>query len=1381
MADPLSQQAFDAAFAEAAPRVAQTAPPGLSREQFNELVIDEIERTQGGSRPSLRQRVIPAAMRIVPTVAGGFLGSALGPAGTAAGGAIGAALGEYAGERYEQLTGQRDEINPTQVGVQTVLGAIPLGRVVGSTVGQIAARRAAQGAGMGAVSGGLTESAETGELPSVGSVAGGAVLGGLLGGGAGRLEGTALRRLGRLDEPLPSQQPTPVALLPAGARFQATADGRVVPAGADIPMAQGPDGSFARGVPAAYARREVAGLLPAGREPIITPPPPGSVRGDSSFVRGVPAEYARHEIAGLLPEGRPAIITPPPPGSTPRTPPSPEDARVSSTPAAVIDREIDPTVPAREAVRVRQYSGDVEAVDAPFVTDRERQVLEVMRQDLETFTPERGGLQSKSELRAGDPFINRPNIGGGAHYVAPTPGSPVADDIRVISEQNVSNRDVANAIDDLLAGKRPTNRLHTAAIDAARGYLEGREGYRGPVLPLDAAESMPWAMGRGGGAPAPAVIDDFDAFARIFDDIEPSPHGEPGELGFIRNQLLLRGGGALAGGAAGAASGETTQERIENAALGATAGALAPSLLSGLRRRSLPTNQPRRLVALDQLRPVGSGVTREAVASNLTPRASQTVQGRARRDPLAGTEGFIDRLSGGNPLLRAGVRERLQANAGYDVQRRGVLDVETTGDLAEHVRVDVSRGLPRGTAPNAETVVAYTRAANRTLDRVRQLSERVASRQATDDDVVKLAAAQADAEVVMRSMMGLRSEAGRALAAFRTFTAVMETGDVNLIRQAAAPLREDAARIAGQVRQLGTPLEQYRFLQSQNRPSIADKARSYYYSSILSGLKTHERNILGNTASLLSRFVSTPAAAAVDAVAAARTGQPRQVYLGELQPAAVGAVAGMQKGLRAMVFTFKHGVSPDALDRSVTAAVEHGSLDLPRVEFGGGGSNPLNWPGRALDAADAFFRTTGRDVELYASAWSKAKSEGLSGDRLLARAAALRTDAALQTSAQRFAVETVFQNKPGPIGGLVQALARAVPGGYFVVPFIKTPANILKMGVQASPVGFLTKAGQQGGRAGVQAQGLAATGSLLLAPIAWLAATNRLSGSGPREPAERAALMESGWRPNSVRIGDQWVEYSLFQPISVPAMAVANAYETWRREGASEESAVAKAGEAVIRAGRSLLDQSYLSGLYDFLQAVDDPERFFSQWGGRLAHSLTPFAGAQRTVTQALDPVVRQPKTASDVFTANVPGASTSVQPRLSRFGELVTRPGGATAPIDPFNRSPVVSDPVGSELSRLGVRVALPTDRIALPSGAALSTDESVAFRSQKGQQLKTRLARLIAHPNYQRLPDALKRNAIKRVQDASNRDANSQERRREALQLRGQRREALMQQLAQ
>ena len=1422
----LSPNEFQAAFDAVAPRVAASARPGLSREEFNDLVIEEIERERGGgAEPSLMQRAIPTAMRIVPTVAGGFVGSLAGPLGTMAGGAAGGALGEYAAETYEQMTGQREDINPYQLATQTALGAIPMGRVAGSTIGQIAARRALQGAGMGGVSAGATEVAETGELPSVGNVAMGAALGGVLGGAAGNIEGRGLRRIGRLADADADVRP-PAGLLPAGARFQADEAGRVGPMGADFPP--GADPSFVRGVPAEYARRDIAGALPPGREPVITPAPKdamyptladaeaaarqvdapqgtllepighaGDEHGpwrivwpegftpplsgrDPSFARGVPAEYARHEIRGELPPGPRFVaaehgVARAEDADTLRAGASSAAASTPETvsggrlvPAATVARALDPTQDTGRAVRVQQYSGDPAAMDAPLVSDREREVLQLFRRDLGEFTSQRGRLVKTEDLND-------------SYYAHGGPGSPVWDDIRVISGTRAGNDSIARAIDDLIAGKPITNKLHVAALDAVRGHLEGRPGYRGPQLPMEAMEpggvaagaARAQAAGSGGEA-----VNDFEKFAAMLDEIQPSATREPGESGFIANQLLTRGGGALAGGAIGAATGDTPQERIENALLGATTGALVPSLAGGLRRRQPTAPGAPRTIDIGNLRPIGARGTQ---APGTLPRASETVQGTPRRDPLAGTEVFIGKFAGNNPLLRAGIEERLTANLGYDVQRRGVLDNETVGRLAEQVRVDVSRVLPRGTAVNAEGVAAYTRAVKATMDRVRELSGRVASGSAGDADVLALAAAQADADVVLKSLMGARSEAGRALAMYRTFSALLDTGDVNLYRQAASGLREEQAEFAAQVARIGDPLQQYKFLQAQNRPALTDKMRSYFYSSILSGIKTHERNALGNAASILTRFASTPVTAALDAVQSAATGRPREVFVGELQPAAVGAVVGFQKGLRDFAFTLKHGVSPDALRRSVSAAVETGQLDIPRVEFGGGGANPFNWPGRMLDAADTLFRSTARNMELSASAYAKARKEGLRGDRLLARAAELRTDDALTAAAQKFAVESVFQQKPGKVTGALQAVVRSIPGAYFVVPFLKTPSNILKQGVQASPVGFVTEAGQQGGRAGVQAQGMAAMGSMLLAPLAWLAATNRLSGSGPRDPAERAALMESGWRPNSVRVGDQWFEYSLFQPVSLPAAVIANAYEAWRQGGAKEQDALNIATQVVARSMRSVLEQSYLSGLYDFMSAVEDPERFASQWAGRTAHSLTPFAGAQRTVTQATDPIIRRPETGGDVFRSNVPGLSRTVPARLTRFGEPAQRPGGGRSAFDALNVSPAIVDPVADELSRLGVSVALPTDRITLPGGATLDEAQSLQLRQDKGQQLRTQLLRIIGNPNYQRLPDALKRNALERVKDVSNRGANDATRRRVVVDQRRLRREALIRQMQQ
>src|SRR5216117_1458185 len=107
----------------------------------------------------------------------------------------------------------------------------------------------------------------------------------------------------------------------------------------------------------------------------------------------------------------------------------------------------------------------------------------------------------------------------------------------------------------------------------------------------------------------------------------------------------------------------------------------------------------------------------------------------------------------------------------------------------------------------------------------------------------------------------------------------------------------------------------------------------------------------------------------------------------------------------------RHGVSPDALQRSVHAG-EVGRLDVPRVEFAGGGANPFNIPGRLLDASDTLFRSIARNMELYGLAHTQAKREGLNGQRFLDRVAELRSGAtpegvAIRQQADTFATRTV--------------------------------------------------------------------------------------------------------------------------------------------------------------------------------------------------------------------------------------------------------------------------------------------------------------------------------------------------------------------------------------
>jgi hypothetical protein len=1319
-------------------------PPMPAHRREDPDILAALDTVQRG--PSLTERAIPMAMRVGGAIVGGIAGLPAGPPGVMALSAGGAGLGEIAAQDYERSHGLREDLNPTQVAVQTGLGAIPMGRAFGSTVPRIMASRSAQGGLLGGGATVATELAETGELPTAGHVALGAGLGATLGGTIGAVEGRAAARM----RPLTPEEAarTPVAALPPGATFQVAPDGSVAPVGVDIRMTQAPDGSFVRGVPAEYARREVAGLLPAGREAI---PMPGEVAADPSFVRGVPAQYARREVRGELPAG-PRFVAGPS-GAVARA----EDAdqilsvlaRVQrqgpdvsggrAVPAAVLERDIDVTRPTSEAIRVRQYSSEVGTTDAPLLSEADTGMLRRMRADLEEFTPQRGRL------------ITDPNDPTSSIYAHGTRGSYVGEDIRVISEQRVGNDKIAKAIDDLLEGKAPTNRLHLAAIDAARGYAEGRPGYRGPILPMELTATT------GGGGGSASALDDFAAFSRIFDDVEPGTMSgvrEPGQEGFISAALIPHLGGGVAGASYGAATGEDTDDRLGRAVLFGAAGAAAPSLLLRRGAASAPardasgrfTNPPR-------------------VTGAPPPRSGRS--GTPITEPMRGMAPFLAKFS--NPLVRTGIERVIADNGGFAVQRRGVIDTKHLDRFAAEVRVNVSKSLPKGTALNAEAITAYARGLQETQRKVNELAAVVNSAKATDTDVLALQAARAEAEVLARSLLGARAEAGRALGAFNFYRGILETGDVTLIRDAlkAPGLRDEAEKLARGLAKLpNDPIVRYKWLQQQGRSTLMNKVRSYYYANILSGVKTHERNVLGNVANVVSNLAVPPLAAGIDALKSVATGAPRTVRLDELPAQMAGAVAGFERGIHDFAFTMRHGVSPHALTRSVGAA-EVGKFDVPRVEFTGGAANPFNWPGRTLDAADVFFRSIARNQELYGMAHTQATREGLKGQPFLHRVAELRAgltpDAlALHQQAEAFATRTVFQETPGFIASAVQSVARRYPVFSFVVPFVKTPANITRQGLEFSPAGVLMKAAKQEGRAGRQAQARAVAGSAAAAALAYYAAAGRLSGTGPRDPAKRAALMESGWRPNSVRIGDQWVSYQLFQPVSVQAAVIANAFEAWAEKGANADDAPGLIASTLARSANSFLDQSFMSGLFDFVEALKDPEFSGPRLGARVASGFIPLTSAVRTVQQARDPVVRRPQGFKENIQAGIPGRSEQLPARIDRFGDVVTREGGPVRrAADPFNVSGAVDDPVAREIDRLGVNLSLPSNRLELPDGRRLTGHQEQALQQARGRAVRAALERAMGQRSYQRGSDLMRRGMIDHAVSRARRQVSDQARR--------------------
>lgn len=700
-------------------------------------------------------------------------------------------------------------------------------------------------------------------------------------------------------------------------------------------------------------------------------------------------------------------------------------------------------------------------------------------------------------------------------------------------------------------------------------------------------------------------------------------------------------------------------------------------------------------------------------------------------DRIAGDQKFLDKQP---EPFREPLGAILEENRHFEAQRRGVQPVERTNALARYVQTERQALLPKGTALNAEELKAYSDNIATVTDRIDDLAKRVTAGVATPVERAALEKARIEQHVLLANAFGARAESGRALNIQKQFAQIFQSKDALALEAAMKVPGVNIEEVSAKLATLGTDAEKLDYLRSLTKHSPLDMARSVYYANILSGLRTHIRNIFGNTTNLAFHAASQGPAVAFDAARSAVTGQKRSIYLSELKPQAVGAVMGIKQGIDDALFTVKHGYTPKAL----------GTFDVPRPELPGGGKNPFNWVGRTLEAEDQLFYGINYNRELYGRLYAKARGQGLTGEKLVNQIAdwKLNPPREIAAAADKAALHAVFKEDPGKWVEGILAAKKNIPWLDFVMPFVKTPGNIIRQGIEATPAALVTQqtrnALAKGGRESAEAVGRAATGTAALAALAYWAANGKISGTGPTDPEERAALMESGWRPNSVQVGKNWYSFDQIQPLAQPLYAIANAFDSYRAEGKVDP------GKVVGAVGKAMIDQSFLSGVSDLNNAMSDPDRYFEQFASRMVQGAVPFSGMARNITQAVDQTVREPKGAADAVKSVIPGVSKSVDPKLDRMGSEVKRTGGAAAQLTPFNIGTPSTDPVIQELTRLKVNtLGLPPK--SLPATKTSPKIElSVDDRKKIGQAVKQELQRLFNNPGWQRLDEDAMRSQI-------------------------------------
>src|SRR3546814_10048993 len=106
-----------------------------------------------------------------------------------------------------------------------------------------------------------------------------------------------------------------------------------------------------------------------------------------------------------------------------------------------------------------------------------------------------------------------------------------------------------------------------------------------------------------------------------------------------------------------------------------------------------------------------------------------------------------------------------------------------------------------------------------------------------------------------------------------------------------------------------------------------------------------------------------------------------------------------------------------------------------------------------------------------------------------------------------------------------------------VLPFIRTPTNLIKFTAERSPLAPMVKEWRKDFAAGGARRDLAIAkvmvGSGIGAVIAELAEKGVITGSPPSDDNQRRLMLANGWQPSSLKIGDPYYSYSRLDPFAM--------------------------------------------------------------------------------------------------------------------------------------------------------------------------------------------------------------------------------------------------------
>jgi len=677
---------------------------------------------------------------------------------------------------------------------------------------------------------------------------------------------------------------------------------------------------------------------------------------------------------------------------------------------------------------------------------------------------------------------------------------------------------------------------------------------------------------------------------------------------------------------------------------------------------------------------------------------------------------------------------------GFDAARRGRISQGETEALAADLGMTADDLLKRrrGQALNAEQALAARAVLAKSGDELMRLAR--AAQGGTDEAVAAFRAGLVRHAAIQEQVEGATAEAGRALAQFR----MDAKGDLARGRMLKAILDSGGGRdriqdVADRIIELDKqPGAANKFARDILKPGAWAKFQEYWINALLSGPRTHATNMGSN---LLTAAMSVPEHALTATIGKLTRSEDRMSYR-DVGARVVGMVEGARDGLRLARRAFVTGEPVDGVTQ-----VESQTHRAIRGRLG----NIVRIPTRALTAEDEFFKSIAYRGELNALAYREALQRGKNAKeraRIFEDLRANPTDLMMDRAVKHARYQTFQAPLKGP-GLQIQQLANKGPMKLFL-PFVRTPLNLLKYATERSPFApVLTEfrdAIKAGGMQRDQAIARVAMGSGLAALAVSWGLDGKLSGSGPVDPREREALMNTGWQPFSVKVGDKWYSYQRIDPFARVLSTAADFATFGDYMNEKERENIARSISLAV--ARNISTMPTLDPAASAFEALSDPDRYMERYAKNLAASaVVPNLVTQ--INSVIDPDMREAETLMDTIKQRVPVVSKTLPARFNTWGQPIRR-GEALGPdlLSPIWERQTVKDKTLSDIARLRVGLSKPDRNV----GDIRLTPRGYAdLVKSGGMPAKAVLDKLTESPGWDTVPDGIKRVMIRRVVEQS------------------------------